>query len=77
MEKNTVSIILFIAMFIAIYLAISFAIPGMRIKLEAEPMEYFVESIKHMAFIKSAVSLVVALFAAMLPKVPKKAMTQP
>jgi len=49
----------------------------MRIKLEAEPMEYFVESIKHMAFIKSAVSLVVALFAAMLPKVPKKAMTQP
>ena len=72
MKKNTVPIVLFIVMFIAVYLAISFTVPGMRIKLDAEPMEYFIESIKHMTFFKSAVSFVVALFVLILSKVLSK-----
>ena len=61
MKKKTLSVVLFICAFIITYLVICFAIPGMRIKLEAEPMEYFIKSISHMVFTKTAVSLIVAL----------------
>ena len=48
MNKKALSAILFLITFVAAYLFICFGIPGMRIKLEAEPMELFIESIKHM-----------------------------
>jgi len=67
MKKKLVSAILFIIAFIATYLIICFAIPGMRIKLEAAPMEYFIKSISHMAFIKTAASLIVALIIGSIP----------
>ena len=67
MKKQTVSVVLFLAAFIAAYLTICFAFPGMRIKLEAEPMEYFIESIKHMMFMKSLISLFPALIFGSLP----------
>ena len=44
MKKKTVSIVLFLIAFISTYLIICFAIPGMRIKLEAEPIEIFFKS---------------------------------
>lgn len=72
MKKQTISVILFIVVFIVSYLTICFAVPGLRIKLEATPMEYFIESIKHMALFKTVVSLVVALIIGLLPMAVKK-----
>lgn len=67
MKKQIASIVFFFAAFIAAYMIICFAIPGMRIKLEAEPMEYFIESIRHMIFMKSLMSLFPALIIGSLP----------
>lgn len=67
MKKKIVSAVLFIIAFIAAYLIICFAIPGMRIKLEAAPLEYFIKSITHMVFIKTAASLIVALIIGSIP----------
>lgn len=67
MKKQIASIVLFFAAFVAAYMIICFAIPGMRIKLEAEPMEYFIESIRHMIFMKSLMSLFPALIIGSLP----------
>lgn len=67
MKKASIALVLFIVAFVTTYLVICFAIPGMRIKLEAEPIEYFIESIRHMAFMKTAASLVTALMAGAIP----------
>ena len=67
MNKKALSAILFLITFVAAYLFICFGIPGMRIKLEAEPMELFIESIKHMMFLKSMISLVVASVVGAVP----------
>ena len=67
MKKIIISLALFLIAFITTYLIICFAIPGMRIKLEAAPMEYFFNSIIHMAFFKTMVSLVVALIFGAIP----------
>lgn len=58
--KKISSLILFIVVFISTYLILCY-LPSFRIKLFASPMEYFVESIKHMVFFKSMVSVVVGL----------------
>ena len=67
MKKVSSALLLFVVVFVATYLVICFAIPGMRIKLEAEPIEYFLESIRHMAFVKTAASLVAALIVGTIP----------
>ena len=67
MKKVSIALLLFVIVFVVTYLVICFAIPGMRIKLEAEPMEYFSESIRHMAFVKTAASLVAALIVGTIP----------
>lgn len=67
MKKKSLSAILFLITFIATYLLICFGIPGMRIKLEAEPMELFIESIKHMMFFKLMISLIVASVVGAVP----------
>ena len=67
MKKKGLSAILFLITFIATYLLICFGIPGMRIKLEAEPMELFLESIKHMMFFKLMISLIVASVVGAVP----------
>lgn len=63
MKKMIISLILFVVVFIATYLMLCYW-PGFRIKLYAPPMEYFVESVKHMVFFKTLVSAVVGLLAA-------------
>lgn len=70
--NNKFSIVLFIVAFFVSYLIICFGIPGMRIKLQAEPMVYFVKSIKHMILIKTIISFIVGLIAGMLPKIIAK-----
>lgn len=72
MKKKGLSAILFLITFIATYLLICFGIPGMRIKLEAEPMELFIESIKHMMFFKSMISHVVASVVGAVPLLLRK-----
>ena len=67
MNKTGLSVILFLITFVAAYLFICFGIPGMRIKLEAEPMELFIESIKHMMFFKLMISLIVASVVGAVP----------
>ena len=67
MKKKLTALALFFAAFIAAYLVICFAIPGMRIKLDAAPMEYFFKSITHMAFFKTIVSFVIALILGAIP----------
>ena len=67
MKKASIASLLFVVVFVATYLIICFAIPGMRIKLEAGPIEYFFKSLRHMAFIKTTASLVAALIAGAIP----------
>ena len=67
MNKQGLSAVLFLITFVAAYLFICFGIPGMRIKLEAEPMELFFESIAHMALFKSVISIAVASAVAAIP----------
>ena len=63
---------MFVFAFIGAYLFICFSIPGMRIKLEAEPMELFMESITHMALLKSVISLAAASAVAAIPLLFRK-----
>lgn len=67
MKKILISLAIFLITFIATYLIICFVIPGMRIKLDAAPMEYFFKSITHMAFFKTIVSFVIALILGAIP----------
>ena len=61
MNRKALSFVLFVVAFIATYLFICFCIPGMRIKLEAEPLEYFLASVTYMMLFKSVISLIVGL----------------
>ncbi|QOY35987.1 hypothetical protein AWH56_025635 [Anaerobacillus isosaccharinicus] len=60
MKKVFIYIFSFFIVFIATYLIIGY-LPNFRIKLHAPSMEYFVESLKHMVFFKSLVSVSVGL----------------
>lgn len=59
-------LVLFILSFVITYLFICFGIPGMQLKLEAEPLELFVESIKHMSLFKGIISLIVSIIVVLL-----------
>lgn len=63
MKRVVISLISFVVVFIAAYLILCY-LPNFRIKLFAPPMEYFVESIEHMVFFKSLVSVVAGILTA-------------
>lgn len=67
MNKKALSAVLFLITFVAAYLFICFGIPGMRIKLEAEPVELFFASITHMVLFKSVISLAAASVIVAIP----------
>ena len=69
MKRKMCSLILAIVTFIAVYMIVSFAIPGFRIKLEAEPAVVFVETLKILWPFKVAVSLIAAVLVGGLPLV--------
>ncbi len=71
-NKNLLSVILFVVGFVATYLFMCYCIPGLRIKLAAEPLEYFIESIKSLAIFKGVISLIVGALLAVLPQKIKK-----
>lgn len=64
MKKSVLSLIWFIFAFAAAYLSLCYLVPDLRIKLAAEPFVYFIENIKHMAPLKTAVSFVAGIAAA-------------
>jgi hypothetical protein len=66
MKKVFTYLISFVLVFMATYLILCY-LPSLRIKLFAPSMEYFVESIKHMVFFKTMVSVVVGLLAVGIP----------
>lgn len=66
MKRILLSVVLFIVSFVAVYL-ITCYLPSMRIKLAAEPMEYFVASIKHNMSFKILVSFVCGLLISFIP----------
>ena len=72
MNKKGLSSILFLITFVATYLFVCFGIPGMRIKLDAEPIELFIESIKHMMLFKTMISFVVASVVCAVPFLLRK-----
>ena len=67
MIKKGLPAVLFPVTFIVTYLFLCFGLPGMRIKLDAEPIELFFRSIAHMVLFKSGISFVVAGFVAAIP----------
>lgn len=67
MNRKMCSLILAIVTFIAVYMIMSFAIPGFRIKLEAEPAVVLVETLKSLWPFKAAVSLIAAVLIGGLP----------
>lgn len=70
-KKTLLSIILFCVGVAVTYLVMCY-LPSFRIKLEAEPMEYFIESIGHMVLFKGMVSFVVGTVLAIIPQIAKK-----
>jgi hypothetical protein len=71
-KKNGASVGLFLVVFLVTYLFMCYGIPGMRIKLAAEPVAYFLASIRHMVLVKTVVSLLAALIVSAIPAFPKK-----
>ena len=71
-NKNVLSFILFLLGFIITYLIMCYCIPELRIKLVANPMEYFIESIKSMIVFKGIISCVVGIICAIIPQIFKK-----
>lgn len=72
MKRKTLSAVLFVLVFIAAYLFLCFGVPGLRIKLEADPAEVFLESIKSMALFKSIISLLAGAIVGMIPLLIEK-----
>lgn len=70
MRRKVILSGLFIVIVAVTYLGLCYMIPGWRIKLEADPVVYLIESIKSMALIKTVISLVVgAAFTFLIGKV--------
>lgn len=59
MKRIMVSAAIFIVSFVVSYVGLCYLIPGLRIKLAADAVTYFKESICHMIFLKSVISLVI------------------
>ena len=53
MKRIMVSVTIFIVVFIVSYVGLCYLVPGLRIKLAADAVTYFKESIRHMIFLKS------------------------
>lgn len=69
MKRKMCSLILAIVTFIAAYMIMSFAIPGFRIKLEAEPAVVSCGNAENPLPFKAAVSLIAAVLIGGLPLV--------
>lgn len=66
-QKIWLSIWYGVAAFMITYICLCYLVPGWRIKLEAEPVVYFLESLRSMALMKCLISGVAAVTAAAVP----------
>lgn len=71
MKRFVIPIISFLIVFMATYLILCY-LPSLRIKLFAEPMEYFVESIKHMVVFKTFISVLTGLLVGVITFIFRK-----
>lgn len=62
-------IILFVFGFILTYLFLCYCVPSLRIRLDADPLTYFIESIKNSMIFKTIISSIVGLIFSFLPKI--------
>lgn len=65
MKKAMVSAAWFLAAFVVTYVVLCY-IPPLQIKLDADPLTYFIESIKKAAIFKGIVSLTIGAAAGAL-----------
>ena len=72
MKRFLFHAILFFAAFSSVYLICCYAVPELRIKLAADPITYFLESLRSLVLIKSLISLTAGLFISALPFILKK-----
>ncbi len=59
MKRIMVSAAICIVVFVASYVGLCYLVPGLRIKLAADAVTYFNESIRHMILLKSIISLII------------------
>ena len=64
MKKFLIAALLFLAVFCLSYIGCCYLIPGFRIKLEADCLTYFLESLRFMVLVKSGLSALPAAAAA-------------
>lgn len=72
MKKTGLSINLFLIAFALTYIGLCYLVPGWRIKLAADNLTYFFESLKTLAPIKCLISLVVGLIISFIPALIQK-----
>ena len=73
MKRIILSAAIFLAVFIFSYISLCYLIPGWRIRLAADATTYFIESIRHMIFLKSIISFVIGAVLASIPFLAKRA----
>jgi len=66
MKKKINILAVFLVVFAATYLFTSFCIPGWRLKLDAPPMEYFIEHLKSMMLLKCSASMITGAVAGLI-----------
>ena len=59
MKRIMVSAAICTVVFVASYVGLCYLVPGLRIKLAADAVTYFNESIRHMILLKSTISLII------------------
>lgn len=67
MKKALLSVLSGMLGFVITYIGLCCLVSGWRIKLEAEPLIYLMESIKSMAFVKCLISGMVSVVLAAIP----------
>ena len=67
MKRYILPVALFAIAFIITYMGLCYFVPGWKIKLSAEPMVYFVESIRHMALMKTIISFAAGIVVGAIP----------
>lgn len=72
MKKTGLSISLFFIAFVFTYIGLCYLVPSLRIKLAADSVTYFLESLKTLAPIKALISLVVGLIMSFIPALIQK-----
>ena len=67
MKKPAISAAIFFLGAVSSYVGLCYLVPGLRIKLAADTGTYFVESLRHMVFLKGVISLAIGAALAGVP----------